>query len=126
MANAGFSDIPANAWYSGHVWYLDQYGVISGVGDNKFAPEEPISRAEFTAMAVKFFNVYDGGDEDLKEEYEEFADIAPGYWAAKFIEEAALRGWISGYEDGSSGEKTPSSEPKPPRWSMDCWAGKWI
>ena len=37
----------------------------------------------------------------LKEEYEEFADIAPGYWAAKFIEEAALRGWISGYEDGS-------------------------
>lgn len=101
VANAGFSDIPANAWYSGHVWYLDQYGVISGVGDNKFAPEEPISRAEFTAMAVKFFNVYDGGDEDLKEEYEEFADIAPGYWAAKFIEEAALRGWISGYEDGS-------------------------
>lgn len=52
-------------------------------------------------MAVKFFNVYDGGDEDLKEEYEEFTDIAPGYWAAKFIEKAALRGWISGYEDGS-------------------------
>ena len=101
VADAGFDDIPANAWYSGHVWFLDQYGVISGVGDDKFAPEEPITRAEFTAMAVKFFNVYDGGDEDLKEEYEEFTDIAPGYWAAKFIEEAALRGWISGYEDGS-------------------------
>ena len=101
VENAGFSDIPANAWYSGHVWFLDQYDIISGVGDNKFAPEEPITRAEFTAMAVKFFNVYDGGDEDLKEEYAQFNDIAPGYWAAKFIEEAALRGWISGYEDGS-------------------------
>ena len=101
VENAGFSDIPANAWYSGHVWFLNQYGVISGVGDDKFAPDEPITRAEFTAMAVKFFNVYDGGDEDLKEEYAQFNDIAPGYWAAKFIEEAALRGWISGYEDGS-------------------------
>lgn len=101
LEDAGFSDIPANTWYSGHVWFLNQYGVISGVGNGKFAPNEPITRAEFTAMAVKFFNVYDGGDEDLKEEYAEFTDIAPGYWAAKFIEEAALRGWISGYEDGS-------------------------
>ncbi len=129
VEDAGFSDIPANAWYSGHVWFLNQYGVISGVGNGKFAPNTPITRAEFTAMAVKFFNVYDGGDEDLKEEYAEFTDIAPGYWASKFIEEAALRGWISGYEGGSfRGGGIPFSAQRPPRWSMGCWAGKriWI
>ena len=52
-------------------------------------------------MAVKFFNVYDVRDEDLKEEYVEFTDITPGYRTAKYIEEVALRGWVSGYEDGS-------------------------
>ena len=83
VEDAGFSDISANAWYSGHVWFLNQYDIVSGVGNGKFAPNEPITRAEFTAMAVKFFSVYDGGDKDLKEEYAEFTDIAPGYWAAK-------------------------------------------
>ena len=128
VEDAGFSDIPANVWYSGHVWFLNQYGVISGVGNGKFAPNEPITRAEFTAMAVKFFNVYDGGDEDLKEEYAEFTDIAPATGRQNSLKKLPCGGGSPAMRTAPSGEKIPFSVQRPPRWSMGYWAGKriWI
>lgn len=99
-ADAGFDDIPANAWYSGHVWFLRQYGVVSGVEDNRFAPDEPISRAEFTALAVKFLDVY-GRREGREKGPGSFTDVPSNHWAAAFIREASRDGWLSGYPDGS-------------------------
>ena len=96
-----FEDVPASAWYSGEVRLLSRYGIVTGKEESKFCGDDPVTRAEFTAMAVRFFGEYEGGDDTLKEEYGEFTDIAPGYWAAKYIEEAALRGWIDGYGDGT-------------------------
>lgn len=99
VAVTKFDDIPANAWYSGYVDYLVEFGIVSGRAENVFAPNEPITRAEFTVMAVRFFDVYGDGDAVLMEQYTEFTDIAPGYWAAEYIRDAALYGWVRGYGD---------------------------
>ena len=96
-----FEDVPVSAWYSGEVRLLSRYGIVTGKEESQFCGDDPVTRAEFTAMAVRFFGEYEGGDDTLKEVYGEFTDIAPGYWAAKYIEEAALRGWINGYGDGT-------------------------
>ena len=100
-AKTRFTDIPANSWYSGYVKYLTGYGVAYGCGDNLFAPDRAITRAEFTAMAVRFFDAYGEGADELMEKYKGFDDVSSGYWAAEYIKDAALHGWIIGYGDGT-------------------------
>jgi hypothetical protein len=101
VSTTKYEDIPANAWYSGYVKYLTNYGVIYGRTDSTFAPKEAITRAEFTAMAVRFFEVYGDGAADIMEQYKDFTDVSSGYWAAEYIKDAAIHGWILGYSDGT-------------------------
>ena len=96
-----YTDIPSNAWYAGYVKYLTNYGVVYGRGDKIFAPEDEITRAEFTVMAVRFFEVYGEGAEEIVEKYEGFSDVSSGYWAAEYIKDAAIHGWVFGYGDGT-------------------------
>ena len=98
-AKTKFTDIPANAWYSGYVRYLSNYDVVYGRGEGIFAPNDAITRAEFTAFAVRFFEAY--GDAEIMEQYASFSDVSAGYWAAEYIKDAAARGWIKGYGDGT-------------------------
>ena len=100
-ANTKFTDVPRNAWYSGYVKYLANNGITYGKSKTIFAPNDAITRAEFTAMAVRFFEVYGDGDSDLMEQFSSFNDVSSGYWAAEYIRYAAKHGWINGYGDGS-------------------------
>ena len=100
-AKTKFTDIPANAWYSGYVRYLSNYDVVYGRGEGIFAPNDAITRAEFTAFAVRFFEAYGDGDAEIMEQYASFSDVSAGYWAAEYIKDAAARGWIKGYGDGT-------------------------
>lgn len=97
----GFADIPANAWYSGYVRYLSGRGVVYGKADGRFCPDDAITRAEFVALAVRFFQVYGDGNPAIMEQYAAFTDVSEGYWAAEYIQDAAVYGWIRGYGDGS-------------------------
>ena len=100
-ARTKFADIPVNSWYSGYVKYLTGYGIVYGCGNNRFEPDKAITRAEFTAMAVHFFEAYGEGAAEIMEQYTEFDDVSPGYWAAEYIKDAAHYGWIYGYGDGT-------------------------
>lgn len=96
-----FPDVPVNAWYAGYVSYLARYGIAVGYTDGLFHGDEPITRAEFTAMAVRFFDTYGDGDPAIMEEYSGFWDVSPGHWAAGYIADAARYGWVVGYGDGT-------------------------
>lgn len=100
-ANTKFADIPAHAWYSGYVKYLSNNGITYGKSKTVFAPNDAITRAEFTTMAVRFFDVYGSGDAEIMEQFSGFNDVSDGYWAAAYIKAAAKHGWINGYGDGS-------------------------
>lgn len=100
-ANTRFTDIPAHAWYSGYAKYLNNNGVTYGKSKTIFAPDDAITRAEFTTLAVRFFDVYGDGDAEIMEQYKGFNDVSDGYWAAAYIKAAAKHGWINGYGDGS-------------------------
>lgn len=101
MANTRFTDVPKDAWYSGYVKYLADYGIVEGHGNNTFAPNDPVTRAEFTAMSVRFFTVYGTGNAEIMTQYTNFRDVSAGYWAAEYIRDAAVHGWVIGYGDGS-------------------------
>ena len=45
--------------------YLSNNGITYGKSKTIFAPNDAITRAEFTTMAVRFFDVYGDGDAEM-------------------------------------------------------------
>ena len=88
-----FKDVPANAWYASAVSTLARLGVLSGRTPDTFAPNAPITRAEFTTICARL-------DQSESAAERVFSDIG-GHWAEQYILRAAALGWTRGYPDGS-------------------------
>ena len=52
-----FSDVPTDAWYAAAVNTLASLGIVNGVGNSQFAPDRPITRAEFTVIALSLIHI---------------------------------------------------------------------
>ncbi len=91
-----FPDVNADDWFNVTVSSLANMGAISGYEDGTFRPNEPISRAELAAMAVRFYDTFEA-------EYEEgtFLDVDGDEWYADAIAAAEELGIIGGYPDGT-------------------------
>lgn len=51
---AYFDDIPSGDWYSDAVAWAGGIGLVTGVGDNCFAPNQPVTREQMAVMTVNF------------------------------------------------------------------------
>ena len=91
---ASFKDVPANAWYSEAVNTLATLGMINGVGENRFEPDRSITRAEFTAIAMRFANLPEDGENI-------FSDVTTSDWFYDVVVGSIQYGWINGYSDGT-------------------------
>lgn len=89
-----FDDVAEAAWYANAVETLASIGVIKGVGNGKFAPERSITRAEFTAIAMRFAELDTSGKNI-------FSDVPENAWYYDVIIGSIKYGWISGYPDGT-------------------------
>ena len=89
----GYNDVKDGDWFCYAVSTLSKMGIIKGYEDGSFKPNDPISRAEFAAIAARF-------DPDGDKTPASFADVT-SHWAKDEISIAANHGWIKGYEDGS-------------------------
>lgn len=94
-----FSDVPKGCWAANYIGYMQQFGVITGYSDGSFRPDAPVTRAEFAAIASRF--------EKLTEGSKSFTDVPDTYWAARYINFAATRGWVTGYSDGTFKPENP-------------------
>jgi len=54
---SNFSDVADNAWYAKAVAWASQKGIVSGIGNNKFGPDLPITREQ---IALILYNYADG------------------------------------------------------------------
>ena len=89
----GYNDVKDGDWFCCAVSTLSKMGIIKGYEDGAFKPNDPISRAEFAAIAARF-------DPDGDKTPASFFDVT-SHWAKDEISIAANHGWIKGYEDGS-------------------------
>ncbi len=87
------SDVSRGQWFNHAISTLSSMGIVKGHNDGTFAPNAPITRAEFAAIAARF----DDKDTDTSSN---FTDIA-SHWAKNEIGIAANKGWINGYPDGT-------------------------
>ena len=91
-----FSDVSSSDWYGTTVATLAEMNIVEGYEDGTFRPNAPITRAEFAAIATRFFEktgaTYEPGT---------FTDVTGDEWFASAIMDAVNLGLIGGYEDGT-------------------------
>ena len=96
-ADNAFHDVNADDWFNVPVSTLSRMGIIGGYPSGDFQPNAPISRAEFAAVATRFFE-----NTDIAYEEGLFSDIRGDEWFAKNFAAAFRLGLIGGYPDGSA------------------------
>ena len=88
-----FNDVAKGCWAANYIGYMQQFGIVTGYEDGSFRPDAPVTRAEFAAIASRF--------EKLTQGSASFTDVPDTHWAVRYINFAATRGWVTGYEDGT-------------------------
>ena len=56
-----FTDVDPDAWYGPSVEWAAGQQIVSGVGNNRFAPDEPIPREQLAVMLMKYVSSIHGG-----------------------------------------------------------------
>ncbi|MEH2415124.1 glycoside hydrolase family 10 protein [Nostoc sp.] len=90
-----FSDIQ-NHWARLFITALAQRGIVSGLPNGTYRPDNSLTRAEFAAIIANAF-----GTVSKKRQYVPFVDVPTNYWAAAAIQAAYEKGFISGFPDKS-------------------------
>lgn len=88
-----FADVVNGKWFNKAVSTMAKLGIVKGRSAETFAPDAPITRAEFAAICARF-NTKPANTSNS------FSDIS-GHWAEAEIERAVAFGWIAGYPDGT-------------------------
>lgn len=91
-----FVDVVKEHWFYNDVLYVYENGLMNGVSDTEFAPNETLTRA----MVVTILSRMSG--EEIDEATESaFSDVAAGMWYSNAIAWAASKNIVNGFEDGT-------------------------
>ena len=93
FAAQGFTDVPDDQWYTDSVGYAVEHGLMAGVGNGRFAPEIPMTRA----MVVTVLYRIAGSPEDFSDN--PFHDMPADSWFSKPVLWAVKNGITAGTSD---------------------------
>ncbi len=96
--NADFLDVKSEDWHAKYITRLEDSNIVSGYPDDTFRPDDFITRAEFAAVCVRFFESRAG---TIKNASSDFNDIDDSHWAKEYIDKSQKQGFVTGYPDGS-------------------------
>ncbi|MCR8633681.1 S-layer homology domain-containing protein [Paenibacillus radicis (ex Xue et al. 2023)] len=88
-----FNDVPATHWAAEVIRELASKQIISGTGENVFAPERNVSRAEFTALIARALNLKAATSST-------FEDVQSSDWFASEVSKAVKAGLVNGRDEG--------------------------
>lgn len=89
-----FSDID-NHWAETYIMILAETGIVSGYNNGTFGPNNYITRAEITKIALGAFGYEIGSYEN------NFSDVESGTWYKDYIVSAYEEGIVSGYTNNT-------------------------
>lgn len=96
-----FTDVDATAWYSDAVTWAAAQGIVSGYGNGKFGPNDPITREQLAVMLWRYSGSPSATNKELN--YSD-ADEASSY-ALEALRWAVENSIINGYGNGQLGPK---------------------
>lgn len=89
-----FADV-ANHWAKDDVNLLASKLIVNGMGENTYAPEGQVTRAQFAAIIVRAMGLPDAQNSA------KFNDVQVSHWYANAVNAAVEAGIIKGYTDGT-------------------------
>lgn len=89
-ATASFSDVAASSYYAEAVEWAAQNKITSGIGDNKFGPDNTCTRGQIITFLYRF-----AGSEKTSSDYH-FADVTDSAYYADAVNWAVENGITSG------------------------------
>ncbi len=96
---SGFSDVDDNAYYSKYIAWAANSGIVNGLGNNIFAPDNEVTREQMCKIFVEFFGKFISDNLPVSDSKIDFADSGDiSDWAAGYVEKAQMAGLIVGLE----------------------------
>lgn len=95
--NNPFSDVSIRDWYYDAVKFVNQNGLMNGIGNSLFAPNTQLSRAMLAEI------LYNKEGRPTVISGSTFEDVQPGLWYADAVAWASGKGVAAGYGNGLFG-----------------------
>ena len=93
---AAFTDVAAGTWYTDAVAWASANGIVSGYGEGKFGPNDPITREQMAAILCRYAG-YRGMDVTKRADLSAFADAGQvSDYALETMRWAVAEGLITG------------------------------
>ena len=96
--DTSFKDVTDTEWFAKYISRCEEENIIFGYEGN-FRPSDNITRAEFAAICVRFFEKRSGSTISPKDIA--FTDFESSHWAYDTIKKAYANGYVAGYPDGT-------------------------
>ena len=101
VEDTGFSDVDAAAWYAEAVMYCREHGLMTGIGNNQFAPESSLTRAQMATVLYRIEGTPALTGTDA------FTDTADGEWYSDAVLWVSQEEIMGGYGGGLFGPNDP-------------------
>lgn len=102
-----FNDVKSSMYYSSYIAWANKMGIVSGVGQGRFAPDKELTREEMAVIMSKFLKV---SNKSLKAKGNSNGFMDDGKiesWAKEAVKEMAKLGVVNGMGDGKFAPKSP-------------------
>lgn len=104
-SQSAFTDVAPGEWYTDAINWAAANRIVDGVGDGKFAPNDPITRAQMCAMIERYLALY---KKAWKVTLPETGSVSvmvdenaiPAY-ALAAVKQCQRHGLVNGFEDGT-------------------------
>ncbi len=121
--DVSFSDVEPEDWFYSAVANVTAAGIFNGVGNGKFAPNDPITRQELFTVVARVLGLADGSTSTLNS-FKDGSTVAP--WAKGAVAAMVEKGYVS----GSNGKLDPEShisreELAQVLYNLDSARGQW-
>lgn len=89
-----FIDIPYNHWARRDIEIVLQHGLMKGMGNHRFAPDEPLTREEMAVLLTRLLKI-----SPSPRIQSPFKDLDPSSWSYPYIVSMVKENIFQGYED---------------------------
>lgn len=107
VREAGFGDVRQSEWYAPYINWATDAGVISGVAEHRFAPDDAVTREQAAAILYQYLQQEGVRLSPSDARFTDSGEIAA--YAAEAVGALSGSGAIAGRGDGSFAPKAPIS-----------------
>ena len=109
MNNHNFADVPEGQWYSDAVAWATENNIVKGVSENKFAPDEDITREQMVLIIYRYAKMqgFDAGGASNLENFTDAKDVSD--WALDAIRWANKTELVNGTSETTLSPKATAT-----------------